>query len=200
MCRREQKDSKCLKVNLQLNPELQQYNTRRREGAGPSQVRSARRHTPGEVASVEKDRVQVALPRIHGPIASSAFHCGADHSILGAFTSSARHTAPTGDSGACTRPLSRTAQSHTPHAPAATRAASSASPSTPIVGTRIVFYAFHGHRRAFATQSPTNKFWGVPNGKTSLKHKRDTYRRTGMWLFCRRACLPRAASTESSCA
>jgi hypothetical protein len=40
MCRREQKDNKCLEVNLLLNPELQQYNIRRREGAGPSRLRA----------------------------------------------------------------------------------------------------------------------------------------------------------------
>jgi hypothetical protein len=33
-----------------------------------------------------------------------------------------------------------------------------------------------------------------------IRNYRDTYRRTGMWLSCRRACLPRAASTASSCA
>ena len=32
-----------------------------------------------------------------------------------------------------------------------------------------------------------------------IRNYRDTYRRTGMWLFCRRACLPRDASTASSC-
>jgi hypothetical protein len=33
-----------------------------------------------------------------------------------------------------------------------------------------------------------------------IRNHRDTYRRTRMWLFCRRACLPRAASTASFCA
>ena len=32
-----------------------------------------------------------------------------------------------------------------------------------------------------------------------IRNYRDTYRRTGMWLFCRRACLPGDASTASSC-
>ena len=32
-----------------------------------------------------------------------------------------------------------------------------------------------------------------------IRNYRDTNRRTGKWLSCRRACLPRAASTASSC-
>ena len=122
-------------------------------------MRSARRHTPGEVASVEKDCIHVALPRIHGPIASSAFHCGTDHSIS---------TAPTGDQAACRRPLSRTAQSRPPHAPTATSAARSANPSTPIVGTRMFSGRPFDSQNRRLPRNTTTKFeyelvtgWGV---------------------------------------